>query len=103
MKVTNLTSPRSGAPVANQFTIKDGDTEVFQSYDTVIAKKEGLLYTISGDYNYSNTTNRYFGQWLRSWGWYDSDIKELKKFLTNANEGDTLELNGCTFTYINEL
>jgi len=103
MKVDNLTSPRSGNVVDNQFTIRDGDTEVFQSYNTTIAKKQGVKYTISGDYNYSTTTNRYFGKWLRGFGWYDSDIKELKKFLTKASEGDTLELNGCTFEYINEL
>lgn len=103
MKVTNLTSVRSGAPVANQFELSDGTVNIFQSYDTTIAKKQGLSYTISGDYNYSTTTNRYFGQWLRGFGWYDSDIKELKKFLTKASEGDTLELNGCTFEYINEL
>lgn len=88
MRVTNLTSPRTGAKVANQFEIVDGDKYIFQSYDTVIAIKEGRHYTISGDYNYSNTTSRYFGQWLRSWGWHDSEIVALKIWLKDHKFGD---------------
>jgi hypothetical protein len=103
MKVTNLTSVRSGAPVANQFELTEGNKSVFQSYDTTIASKEGYKYTISGDYNYSVTTNRYFGQWLREYGWTEEEIKTLKKWLTNATEGDTLEVGNCNVTYINEL
>jgi hypothetical protein len=103
MKVTNLTSVRSGAPVANQFEIQNGNESVFQSYNTTIAKKQGYSYIISSDWNYSNTTNRYFGQWLREYGWTEEEIKTLKKFLTKANEGDTLEVGNCKVTYINEL
>ncbi len=103
MKVYNLRSTRTDKPVANQFEIVDGDVSVFQSYTTVIAKKQGYNYTISGDYNYSNTTNRYFGQWLREFGWTEDEIKTLKKWLTNANEGDTLEVGNTTVTYINTL
>lgn len=103
MKVTNLTSVRSGAPVANQFELTDGNKSVFQSYDTTIAYKVGYNYTISGDYNYSNTTNRYFGQWLREYGWTEEEIKTLKKWLTNAKEGDSIEVGNCKVVYINEL
>lgn len=103
MKVTDLTSPRSGGKVANQFTITDGDTEYFQSYETIIAKKQGVTYTISSDYNYSNTTSKYFRQWLREWGFDDDRIKSLKKWLTNAKDGDTLVEDRYTIKYINEL
>lgn len=105
MKVYNLTSPRSGAPVANQFEIRDdvNNTIYFQSYETMIAKKQGYSYTIGDDWNYSNTTNRYFGQWLREFGWLENEIKELKKFLTKANDGDTLEIGNCKVTYSNNL
>jgi len=96
MKVTNLTSPRSGGKVANQFEITDGDKSVFQSYDTVIAIKQGRNYTISEDYNYSNTTSKYFKQWLLDWGWRDDEVEELKKWLKKHNLGDvsTEEFNG---------
>ena len=88
MKVTNLTSPRTGAKVANQFVINDKGIEYFQSYDTIIAKKDNEGYTISSDYNYSNTTSRYFRQWLVEWGFDDNMIKILKKWLETARDGD---------------
>lgn len=109
MKVSNLTSVRTGAKVANQFDIDAGDVNYFQSYDTIIAKKQGRHYTISGDYNYSNTTRRYFGQWLREWGWRDSEIVELVAWLKKHNYGDVSsdEFNGIggglTIEYVSEL
>lgn len=90
MRVSNLTSPRSGEAVKNQFVIEDGDTEVFQSYETPIAKKDNEGYTISSNYNYSVTTGKYFNQWLRGWGFNDTEIKSLKKWLANAKHGDNL-------------
>ena len=39
-KVTNLTSPRTGNPVANQFEITTNKYYIFQSYETIIAKIE---------------------------------------------------------------
>lgn len=90
--------------LANQFEITgDNGESTFQSYNTTIAKKQGYVYTVSGDYNYSNTTNRYFGQWLREYGWTEEEIKTLKKWLTKATEGDTLEVGNCKVVYINEL
>lgn len=92
MRVSNLTSPRSGEPVKNQFTVTDGNTEYFQSYETMIAKKDGMAYTISSDWEYSNTTNKYFGQWLRSWGFTETEIKTLKKWLKKDSTKDGSEL-----------
>lgn len=103
--VTNLESPRSGNPVANQFVISDGETEVFQSYQTPIAKKEGAVYTISNDWNYSRTTSKYFYQWLRSFGWNGAEISDLCKWLKKANEGESYQpvtLN-VTVKFVEEL
>lgn len=94
MNVTNLQSPRSDRPVANQYEITDDNgVRTFQSYQTPIAKKKGYQYTISSDWNYSVTTNKYFGQWLRNCGWYDSEIVELKKWLKgNRKDGDEVAI-----------
>jgi len=63
--VRNMTSHRSGEAVKNQFIITlDDASEVFQSYDTVIARKG---YTTTLDHNaldYSRTTSKYLYQFL---------------------------------------
>lgn len=86
--VTNMASPRSGSPVANQFIIETEEGETFQSYKTPIARKAGYQYTVSADWCYSVTTSKYFAQWLRDCGWYDSEIAELKKWLKKADRKD---------------
>ena len=102
MRVTNLTSPRTGAKVANQFVINDNGVEYFQSYDTIIAKKNDNVLTVSSDYNYSNTTSRYFRQWLKEWYWTDVEVDNLKKILKNANVGDELYFELGNIEYIIE-
>lgn len=94
--VTNLESPRSGNPVANQFVITTEDGETFQSYQTPIAKKSGYLYTISSDWNYSRTTSKYFYQWLRSFGWNGAEIADLTKWLKKSDrkDGDKVAILG---------
>ena len=89
MRVSNLSSPRSGSPVANQYEITDGNIVTFQSYETVIAQKVGYNYTFSSAWNYSVTTGKYLNVWLREYGWTDSEIKQLKKWLAQASDGDT--------------
>ena len=78
MRVTNLTSPRTGAKVANQFVIEDErlddsgsyGIEVFQSYDSIIAEKrcypDGSKRIILDEYywDYSVTTGKYRNQFL---------------------------------------
>ena len=104
MRVSNLTSPRSDRPVANQYEIEDGNTSTFQSYRTVIAKNTSGHFTISSNYNYSVTTSRYFNQWLRSFGLDVEDIKQVKKWLSKANYGDTDNSRSrFTVTYVEEL
>ena len=106
MKVTNLLST-SGNKVANQFEIDSKHGLYFQSYDTMIAFEGGFHLVVSKDYNYSNTTNRYFGQWLRGSGWDDSEIKALKKNIVKHNTGDTWEQKigsiTHTITYVNDV
>lgn len=89
MKVTNLTSPRSGAKVANQFIITDGAVEYFQSYDSLIAKRDNYVITVGKDWDYSNTTLRYFKQWLvEEWRWTSSEVDTLKKMLRDMSFGN---------------
>ena len=39
-QITNLQSPRSGNPVANQFLISTDKYNIFKSYETIIAKQD---------------------------------------------------------------
>ncbi|MFA5382370.1 MAG: hypothetical protein WC356_04330 [Candidatus Micrarchaeia archaeon] len=63
MKVENMTNDRGNA-VRNQFVITDGDTVVFQSYDTIIVKvvfEDGKrqVYLDETSWDYSKTTGKY--------------------------------------------
>lgn len=60
MKVRNMRSPRTGIEVANQFIIEYGGQTIFQSYDVIIAIKEGRKIVLDKNYwNYSRTTSKY--------------------------------------------
>lgn len=61
MHVTNMNSPRTGKPVANQYIITDGDITVFQSYASTIATIDynACTITLGEDWDYSITTGRY--------------------------------------------
>jgi hypothetical protein len=63
VKVKNMTS-NNGNKIANQFIIRDGDVEHFQSYDSIIVRRvtKPLHTTILLDENlwdYSVTTGKY--------------------------------------------
>jgi len=65
-KVENFKSNRSGNPIANQFriTLQNG-TEIFQSYNSIIAVKvNGLTFLDRTCWDYSNTTSRYRKEFL---------------------------------------
>ena len=73
IKVSNLTSPRSGESVKNQFEIyestKKTTSYTFQSYNTIIAKviyKNGkcILILDKKALHYSRTTSKYLYQFL---------------------------------------
>ena len=67
-KVYNLCSPRTGNPVANQYEITTDKHFIFQSYDSIIAKKDrgfmGKVVLDSYYWNYSKTTLKYLKQFL---------------------------------------
>lgn len=68
MRVSNMKSPRSGQPVANQYMIEDGDKVYFQSYQTTIAKwdKEERELTLDRDsWDYSVTTLKYLKEFMQ--------------------------------------
>ena len=67
MKITQMTSPTTGKPVPNQYTIRVGCCEFFQSYDTVIARRD--VYSgevvLADMWNYSRTMSKYRNEFLR--------------------------------------
>lgn len=66
-KVKQLTSPRSGQPVTNQFEIVTPKGTYFQSYRSIIAFKPNNGTKIKLDkrfWDYSATTNKYLAQFL---------------------------------------
>ena len=65
IKVEQMTSPRSGRPVANQFIIYTSEGKYFQSYDSiVVAIEDGKTILDENTWNYSHTTNKYRNQFL---------------------------------------
>ena len=65
-KVSNFKT-RSGATAANQFLISDGKFDIFQSYESIIAKrckKTGAITLDSFYWDYSVTTGRYRNEFL---------------------------------------
>jgi hypothetical protein len=66
MKVRNMISLK-GNKIPNQFVITDGETTVFQSYETVIVKRIGRsVYLDQHAWNYSRTTSRYRNLFLNT-------------------------------------
>ena len=62
-KVQNLSSPRSGRPVANQYDLVFENGIGFQSYGTLIAfRMNGYLY-LTDYHDYSKTTSKYCTEW----------------------------------------
>lgn len=98
MHVTNMNSPRTGKPVANQYIITDGDITVFQSYASTIATIdycEGII-TLGEDWDYSVTTGRYRNLFFK-----DEDFNDLayKGGIIAALESGTVENNwGTVYT-----
>ena len=69
IKVKNLTSPRSGRAICNQFVITDDGrkVEIFQSYGTTIARRGRMVPSVVLDTNaldYSRTTSKYLYEFL---------------------------------------
>lgn len=69
-KIKNLTSPRTGKPVANQYEILEDNRRIFQSYDSIIVvvEDDGNMGKVTLDdtyWNYSKTTSKYRNRFLR--------------------------------------
>lgn len=84
LKVNNLESPRTGNPVANQYEIETDKYYIFQSYNTIIAKKErgflGKVILDADSWNYSRTTLKYLKQFLGT----NISSKEIEQRIKNG-------------------
>ena len=89
MNIKQMTSPRTGNAVPNQFLVTIGDFIYFQSYKTVIAKKNEYTreVTLCEDWNYSRTTLKYLNKFL-------GETKDIKKRIENGTYKivETIEL-----------
>jgi len=80
MKVENMRSS-SGREVPNQFVITDGFVEYFQSYKTIIAKRDtvtGKIWLDAERWDYSTTTGKYRNRFL------DMDKKQTEKLIKSG-------------------
>ena len=78
IRVHNLNSPRTGNPVANQYEITTKDNYIFQSYNSIIAKRNRETNKITLDsyyWDYSVTTLKYLKQFLNT----NMSKKEIQK------------------------
>jgi len=91
MKVQNMTS-NNGNKIANQFIIYDGDIWYFQSYKSIIVKKDTLnnkIYLDDYYWDYSTTTSKYRNIFLNEKKKEtQKKIKEGIYILTNLNKGE---------------
>lgn len=92
IEVTQMNSTRTGNPVANQFEIYTNKYIYFQSYRTIIARKQrGFLGKTTLDKNYwdySRTTLKYLKSFLgtnKSKKEIEKDIKTGIYKLSNLN------------------
>lgn len=92
MKVYNMEG-RNGRAIPNQFSLFDDERNIgyFQSYETLIAKKDyhdnGKVYLDSKAWDYSRTTAKYRNQWL------GEDTKIIKAKI-KSGEYTLVDLNG---------
>lgn len=86
VKVRNMVSG-NGNDVPNQFIIEDDTATYFQSYSTIIVKREARKITLDERYwNYSKTTSKYRSLFLEeSTKETERKIKEGVYILENLN------------------
>lgn len=79
IKVQQMTSPRTGQPIANQFTIHTNKGVYFQSYNSIIAfvPNKGKTKLDNCYWDYSRTTSKYRNEFLRE------TTKETKQKIDN--------------------
>lgn len=65
LQIENLVNDNNNHAV-NQFVVKINGNVFFQSYDTIIAKKDAKgKVTLSSYWNYSKTTRKHLYIWMR--------------------------------------
>ena len=86
MKVENMVSS-NGNKVPNQFWITDNNADYFQSYKSMIAKREDGIITLDCNYwDYSVTTSKYRNKFLgRTSKEIKQGIKDGSLLLDNLN------------------
>jgi hypothetical protein len=86
--VENMRSSR-GNKIANQFVIQTDDGLVFQSYNTIIARKnlDGTVELDVNNWDYSTTTGKYRNQFLR-------ETKKETERKVASGEYKLVDLNG---------
>ena len=94
MKVRNMTSNRTGREVPNQFIITDDEGNTyFQSYKTIIAKRENFTADkrdrqvwLDENWDYSKTTGKYRNEFLgETRKETEAKIKDGTYIVTNLN------------------
>ena len=66
MYVYNMTSPRTGNAVANQFIIEAPQGLLFQSYKSLVALKVGGKVYLTKKWEHSKTTMKYTKEFLNT-------------------------------------
>ena len=86
MKVSNFY-------VKNQFIIRDKDVTIFQSYNTVIAKKTKTRTILDKKaLDYSRTTSKYLYRFLDEYTDLPTDRKAIKDYM-REHKDDVKDLN----------
>lgn len=91
MLITNMQSPSSGRPVANQFVIYCDGTITFQSYKTIVAEADndtGIFKLDICAFEYSRTTSRYLKAFIEQVD-RTADWSELRKSMIKTSEYDS--------------
>ena len=63
LHVSNLSSPRTGNSVPNQFNLACQNGSAFQSYDSLIAVRVGGTLYLTANHDFSQTTSKYATEW----------------------------------------
>lgn len=86
MKVSNFY-------VKNQFIIHDKDVTIFQSYNTVIAKKTKTRTILDKKaLDYSRTTSKYLYRFLDEYTTLPTERNALRKYM-HEHKDDVMDLN----------
>ena len=92
MNVENIENGK-GNKVANQFIITDTNKKVFQSYTTKIVTLDnikGELVLNSDWWDYSNTTRKYFKQFINEQTLFNYEDKQ--QWLKEINKNDLIKV-----------